>query len=146
MTYPRAALAGLLLVLPSVVCWSSCGGFGALTRVSRARLAISPPRRQVALSGAQGARAALENGFIKVHVGNGLRGQMLPASMTEAISKWIWHDGRFCEVKHDGVTEEDPGEGWVDPFRYSTLEATQGQILSQSPTDATSGRWHLNGS
>jgi len=29
---------------------------------------------------------------------------------------------------------------------WATLEATQGQILSQSPTDATSGRWHLNGS
>ena len=27
----------------------------------------------------------------------------------------------------------------------TTLEATQGQNLSQSPTDATSGRQHLNG-
>ena len=26
---------------------------------------------------------------------------------------------------------------------FSTLEATQGQIVSQNPTDATSGRWHL---
>ena len=26
----------------------------------------------------------------------------------------------------------------------STLEATQGQILTQYPTDATTGRWHLN--
>ena len=26
----------------------------------------------------------------------------------------------------------------------STLYATQGQILSESPTDAASGRWHLN--
>ena len=32
------------------------------------------------------------------------------------------------------------------PAIVSTLEATQGQILSQSPTDATSGRWHLYGS
>ena len=29
---------------------------------------------------------------------------------------------------------------------FPTLEATQWQILSQSPTDATSGREHLNGS
>ena len=28
----------------------------------------------------------------------------------------------------------------------TTLEATQGQILSQSPTNAPSGRWYLNGS
>ena len=28
---------------------------------------------------------------------------------------------------------------------HSTLEPTQGQIC-QSPTDATSGKWHLNGS
>ena len=27
----------------------------------------------------------------------------------------------------------------------STLEATQGQIVSQSGTDAISGGWHLNG-
>lgn len=120
MAFLRAALGALLVSLPGVVSWSSCGGAGALTRVSIAPLAASPrmPRRQVALAGARGTSAALENGFIKVHVGNGLREQMLPASMTEAISKWIWHDGRFCEVKNDGVTEEDPGEGWVDPFRY----------------------------
>ena len=36
------------------------------------------------------------------------------------------------------------------PFYYvhgqlATLKATQGQILRQSPTDTTSGRWHLNG-
>jgi hypothetical protein len=30
--------------------------------------------------------------------------------------------------------------------QVATLEATQGQISSQSPTDATSGRKHLNGS
>ena len=30
--------------------------------------------------------------------------------------------------------------------RPSTLEVTQGQILSQYPTDATRFRWHLNGS
>jgi len=30
--------------------------------------------------------------------------------------------------------------------RLTILEATQGQILSQSPTDATSSRWHLYGS
>ena len=29
---------------------------------------------------------------------------------------------------------------------WTTLEVTQGQILSQSPTDATSSRWHLYGS
>ena len=28
----------------------------------------------------------------------------------------------------------------------STLELTQGQIVRQSPTDATSSRWHLYGS
>jgi len=31
-------------------------------------------------------------------------------------------------------------------WEHPTLEATQGQILSQSPTDATSSRWHLYGS
>ena len=30
--------------------------------------------------------------------------------------------------------------------RYTTLEATQGQILSQSPTHATRFWWHLYGS
>ena len=30
--------------------------------------------------------------------------------------------------------------------RLATLEATQGQILSDSPTDATSGKKYLNGS
>ena len=29
---------------------------------------------------------------------------------------------------------------------HPTLESSRGQILSQSPTDATSSRWHLNGS
>ena len=31
-------------------------------------------------------------------------------------------------------------------LQHATLEAIQGQILSQSPTDATSGRKHLDGS
>ena len=35
----------------------------------------------------------------------------------------------------------------VTPRRImATLEATQGQISSESPTDATSGRYHLDGS
>ena len=45
------------------------------------------------------------------------------------------------------------GNALVDLFFFeehlwqvqATLEATQGQILSQSPTEATSGRWYLNG-
>jgi len=35
---------------------------------------------------------------------------------------------------------------WRIMVAQSTLEATQGQILSQSPTDAISKRWHLYGS
>ena len=35
---------------------------------------------------------------------------------------------------------------WKALVTLLTLKATQGQILSQSSTDATSGRWHLNGS
>ena len=31
-------------------------------------------------------------------------------------------------------------------YTYTTLESSPWQILSQSPTDATSSRWHLYGS
>ena len=41
-------------------------------------------------------------------------------------------------------SERTPGTWRVSPVQ-PTMEATQGQILSQSPTDATSSRWHLYG-
>jgi hypothetical protein len=43
-------------------------------------------------------------------------------------------------------SEMDVGD-WQDPVNpdpFTTLEATPGQISSKSPTDATSGRWHLD--
>ena len=47
---------------------------------------------------------------------------------------------------HDVVATRR-GRGW--PNRrgpYTALEVTQGQISSQSSTDAASSRWHLYGS
>ena len=43
---------------------------------------------------------------------------------------------RFMEEEASKKALLDPDEDEED--------ATQGQILSQSPTDATSGRWHSN--
>ena len=40
--------------------------------------------------------------------------------------------------------KEQPRKEGSDHLLKSTLEATQGQIPSQSPTDATSGRWHFD--
>jgi len=41
------------------------------------------------------------------------------------------------DAEGDTVSHED---GAGNPKPYTTLEATQGQILSQPPTDATSSR------
>ena len=151
----RVAIVAIM-GMPATFAWS--GGNGLLHRPCSSSPAASShaarPARvsRLAREGVRGATAELKNGMIKVFAGNGISGQMLPASMTggfwkgctflslqrlqpfgaeveesmgsaemlltaAAAAQWVWHDGEFREVKHDGVPSGDTTEGWVDPFR-----------------------------
>ena len=104
-----------------------------------------------------------------VQPGPGLRPAMLPRSARmSAVARRAAADGSrvpgagagmrgYTESRHRAILPgEDPLAAQfrrlpcLPPLPHSdwrpTLEATQGQILSQSPTDATRFWWHLYGS
>ena len=59
---------------------------------------------------------------------------------SEALDSAMDTDYLFLVGNEDGLSMAH-AKGEVRPSSSSTLEATQGQILSQSPLDATSGRY-----
>ena len=64
-------------------------------------------------------------------------------SKTYILNAWAWTDiAKACAVAQTGIFLNQVLP-WTCP---TTLKATQGQIWSQCPTDATSERWHLKGS
>ena len=94
--------------------------------------AVSSDRMVVLGQGGEGRAVEMWDsqtlcGSLSVHQGR-LEGQI---AFVGPLDVW-WRDFDLYQSESDSEA-------------LATLEATQGQILSQSPTDATSRGWHLYG-
>lgn len=64
----------------------------------------------------QSPRANVGGDFVSIYVGDNLKDQQLPLSMTKAFQHWILHDGKLQGIYNSESTGGE--DGWVDPLAY----------------------------